>query len=54
MDSIIFTDRWKTAKVTQIHKSNAQNDTHNYRPISVLPIVGKVFPRIAFDHLYTY
>ena len=45
MDTGIFPDRCKTAKVTLVHNSNVKNDHNNYRPISVLPIVGKVFEK---------
>ena len=27
---------------------------NNYRPISVISVVAKVFERIAYDQLYTY
>ena len=27
---------------------------NNYRPFSVIPVVAKVFDRIAYDQLYTY
>ena len=45
---------WKTAKVFPIHKGSAKNDPNNYRPISVLPIIAKVFEKIVFDQLYFY
>ena len=50
----IFPDKWKIAKITPIHKANAKNDPNNYRPISVLPIVAKVFEKVVFSQLYTY
>ena len=31
-----------------------KSDPNTYRPISVLPAVGKVFERIIYDHLYSY
>ena len=40
----IFPEEWKCAKVTP----------NNYRPISVTPIVAKVFERIIYDQLYAY
>ena len=30
------------------------NELNNYRPISVILVVAKVFERIAYDQLYTY
>ena len=31
-----------------------RSDLNNYRPISVTPIVAKVFERIIYDQLYGY
>ena len=50
----IFFDSWKTAKVFPIHKGSAKTDPNNYRPISVLPILTKMFEKIVFDQLYLY
>ena len=49
-----FPECWKIAKIFAIHKGNAKNDPNNYRPISVLPIIAKVFEKIVYDQLYTY
>ena len=40
-----FPTAWKQAKVTPIHKQNSKSDKNNYRPISVLPVLSKVFER---------
>ena len=50
----IFPDDWKNARVTPLFKQGEQNDLNNYRPISVISVVAKVFERIAYDQLYTY
>lgn len=50
----IFPDDWKCAKVTPLFKQGERNDTNNYRPISVISIVAKVFERIAYDQLYSF
>lgn len=50
----IFPDSWKNAKVFPVYKGNAKNDPNNYRPISVLPVVAKVFEKLVFDQLYSY
>ena len=36
---------WKHAKVTPIHKQKSKSDKNNYRPISFLPVLSKVFER---------
>ena len=41
----MFPQLWKEASVTPIHKGGNQTDPCNYRPISILPILSKVFER---------
>ena len=37
---------WKTAKVTPVYKKHGEkSNKHNYRPISVLPILSKIYER---------
>ena len=54
LSSGIFPDNWKIAKVFPIYKGNVKNDPNNYRPISVLPIVVKVFEKLVYDQIYLY
>ena len=49
-----FSDDWKYARVTSLCKQGDGGDVNNYRPISVIPIVGKVFERIVYEKLYAY
>ena len=50
----VYPEMWKLADVTPIHKKGSKQLTKNYRPISLLPICGKVFEKIVFKHLYNY
>ena len=43
----IFPDLLKLAHVTPIHKGNSRLAVTNYRPISVLPIISKVFEQLS-------
>ena len=36
-------DYWKKATVVPVHKKESKNLVKNYRPISLLPIFGKIF-----------
>ena len=50
----IFPTDLKFAKVTPIFKANEKDNLNNYRPISVLPAVAKIFERITYNQLYAY
>ena len=50
----VFPLYWKKANITPIHKKGDKNNIKNYRPISVLPVCGKLFERVIFDNLYTF
>ena len=50
----IFPEIWKRANVIPIHKKSKKDLLKNYRPISLLPIFGKIFERIIFKSLYSY
>ena len=54
LETGIFPDQWKEANVTPVHKKNDKQVVENYRPISLLPILAKVFERIIFKNLYKY
>ena len=45
----IFPDSFKTSKIIPIFKNGDQSLLINYRPISLLPTISKVFERIIFD-----
>ena len=38
-----FPDTWKMANIIPVHKKEEKNIVKNYRPISLLPVVAKVF-----------
>ena len=50
----IYPNDWKTAKVTPLFKKGIKSDPNNYRPISVIPIISKVFERIVYNQLFHY
>ena len=49
-----FHDYWKKANVVPVHKKESKNLVKNYRPISFLPIFGKIFERVIFKDLFNY
>ena len=54
LTSCIYPDSLKVAKVTPIYKKDNNKIISNYRPISVLPDISKVFENVIFDQLSEY
>ena len=50
----IYPTEWKMARVTPVFKKGVKSNLNNYRPISVIPVVLKVFEKIVYDQLYQY
>jgi hypothetical protein len=50
----IYINDWKLARVSPIYKSADRKKCENYRPISILPIISKVFEREVFTQIYKY
>ena len=46
-----FPDELKVADVIPVFKKEHPNNKANYRPISLLPIISKIFERVPFDHI---
>jgi hypothetical protein len=54
MKNGIFPSELKLAKVTPIYKKDNAELLGNYRPVSVLPIFGKIFEKIIYSRLYSF
>ena len=54
LSTSIYPDMWKLANVTPIFKKGDKQLIKNYRPISLLPICGKILEKIIFKNLYSY
>ena len=52
--SIIFPNQLKIAEVNPIHKKDDKKIITNYRPISVSPVVSKVFETVIHEQLGDY
>ena len=50
----MFPDIWKKLNICPIHKKGDKEIINNYRPVSFLPICGKIFEGIIFNSLYEY
>ena len=49
-----FPTAMKYAEVTHIHKKDDKTDKENYRPISILPNLSKVYERLKYNRIYPY
>ena len=47
-------DEWKLARVIPIYKSEDKRKCENYRPISVLPIISRIFEGEVFSQIYGF
>ena len=53
--SNVFPTDWKVARVSPIFKmAGERNDPNNYRPISVLSTVARIFERLIYEQLFSY
>ena len=50
----IFPDSPKFADITPVHKKDETTNKENCRPVSVLPLISKIFERIIYDQLSEY
>ena len=50
----VYPDIWKKGNVVPVHKKDSKNLVKNYRPISVLPIFGKIFEKIIYNVLFEH
>ena len=51
VESSSFPDELKLAEIIPAHKKNETTDKSNYRPISLLPVISKVYERIFVKQL---
>ena len=49
-----FPREWKEANVTPVPKNGDKELVTNYRPVSILPVISKVFESLIHQQLYHY
>ena len=54
IEKTIFPHQWKTAKICPIRKVSNPVKISDYRPISILPILSKVFERVILEQLCNF
>ena len=50
----VFSSKWKKGNVVPIHKKGDKQTLENYRPVSLLPICGKILERLLFHKMFNF
>ena len=50
----IFPHYWKIATIVPLYKGGGNDEVSNYRPVSLLPIPGKLLEKLIHDHLMDF
>ena len=54
VDECYFPSNLKKADITPVHKKGTKLDKTNYRPVSILPAISKIFERLLFKQINNY
>ena len=54
MENSIFSSDLKVANVTPAFKKKSKTSKDNYRPISILPNISKIYERYLYNRMQTY
>ena len=49
-----FPSEWKKGNIVPIHQKYDKQNLINYRPVSMLPICGKIFERLFFNEMFWF
>ena len=49
-----YPDQWKKANIVPVHKKESKHLLNKYRPISLVPVCGKIFEKCIYNSLYSY
>ena len=50
----VFPEAWKIAKVVPLFKGGNREDVNNYRPVSLLPLPGKILEKIVHKEVVAF
>ena len=51
IDNDIFPDSLKFANITPVFKKDSRTEKTNYRPVSILPNLSKIYERLIYNQL---
>ena len=50
----VFSSEWKKGNVVPIRKKSDRQCLENYRPVSLLPICGKILERLIINEMFLF
>ena len=54
MDTGEFPQEFKNTNIIPVHKKEERSDKTNYRPVTILPNLSKIYEKLIYDQLYDY
>ena len=54
LSSGVFPETFKKSKIIPLYKKGDSSLLFNYKPISLLPTISKIFVRVIYNQLYQY
>ena len=54
LETGVFPSEWKQSNIVPIHKKRDKQMLQNYRPVSLLPICGKILERLMFKEMFEF
>ena len=49
-----FSQEWKKANAVPVHKKGDKQTIKSYRPVSLLPVCGKILERLLYDTMFNF
>ena len=50
----VFPSAWKKGNIATVHKKTDKQNIKSYRPVSLLPICGKIFERLIYNEMFNF
>ena len=54
LNEVKFRHEWKKVDAVPVHKKGNKRSLKNYRPVSLLPICGKIFERLIYNEMFNF
>ena len=54
LTTCLFPSEWTKGNIVSCYKKGDKQNLKNYRPVSLLPICGKIFERLIFNEMFSF